>query len=169
MKKFKQTRLKGFLPAEPSLSGETNSVSARAANHNEHDFHTPQTTSSDTILNISNIKNSEIECAVIPKISVEESNSEQRKFQEKWIEGFSWILYENGIVKCQFCVAAKDKIKSSTKFSQGFSGPFKHETFKYHDDSTQHKKNVDIFKKSKEPLAHTSLAKCVKRMDEKNV
>ena len=66
------------------------------------------------------------------------------KFKEDWIGEFTWIIYEDGIAKCQICMEAKDKSHSSSKFTEGFSRPFKHETFKYHDDSARHKKNVEI-------------------------
>ena len=46
------------------------------------------------------------------------------KFKEDWIREFSWIIYEDGIAKCQIWMEAKDKSQSPSKFTEGFSSPF---------------------------------------------
>lgn len=53
---------------------------------------------------------------IVPEIPFEEkTNRKQRKFREKWIDEFPWIVYENRLERCKFCMAAKDKTKTSTK------------------------------------------------------
>lgn len=162
MKKLKQTRLKGF-----SLIGSSSVADsekdARGFESTPNNANISEVTTHESIrTEVEDLANT------IPEITPEQkTNANQRKFQEKWKEEFQWILYEDRLARCKFCMVAKDSYKTSVKFSEGFSGPFKRETFKFHDDSNQHKKNVDCAKNSNKKATDSSLAKCIKKMDDK--
>lgn len=58
---------------------------------------------------------------IVPEIPFEQRiMGINENFKKKWKEKFPWIVLEDGLAQCKFCMVAKDKIKTCIKFLEEF-------------------------------------------------
>lgn len=100
--------------------------------------------------------------------AVESQKSGKRKFLLKWKEEFKWLEYnvETGVARCSVCPQFEGLCDSSSRVVNGFKEPFRHETFKFHNISAPHMRCMEALDVQEHP-ENSSMAKCLKRMDEK--
>lgn len=91
----------------------------------------------------------------------------KRKFQSSWLSLMPWLCYDEAtnVAKCTVCGDFPDLSDHTSKVVKGFSGPFKAETFKKHEKSSQHMRCVATMNAKLNPAA-TPLARAIIKADE---
>ena len=92
----------------------------------------------------------------------------KRDVKEAWLEEFSWAQKDDELnLYCKVCRKFPSLADTKSSLFTGISTNFKKETLKFHDKSLKHRKCVDHQKVLDNPTT-SSLAKSVKKVDEKN-
>jgi hypothetical protein len=92
----------------------------------------------------------------------------RRKFKEEWCKEVKWLSFNHstGVARCETCALFSELADCNSKVVNGFSAPFKLETFKKHDKSFQHLKCTEANNALPAPES-TPLAACMKKYDQK--
>ena len=74
---------------------------------------------------------------VKPKAAVAAEKNVKRQFQDSWLSDFAWLVYENGLITCNFCKTFPG-MAGKSDFFKGCK-TFKKEILKIHSKSQKHK------------------------------